>query len=66
MLNGKKIGNLDSTSIADTISTGIIDIKPIEDMQIQGMNIADANHNHEMPVQEIQTIDINCLYDYNK
>jgi hypothetical protein len=53
-----QIGNLDSTSIADTISTGIIDIKPIEDMQIQGMNIADANHNHEMPVQEIQTIDM--------
>lgn len=53
-----QIGNLDSTSIADTLSTGIIDIKPIEDMQMQSMNIADANHNHEMPVQEIQTIDM--------
>ena len=59
-----QIGSLDATSIADTISTGVIDINPplenilvvdvpVLDMQ---MDIADANHNHEMPVQQIEEV----------
>jgi len=59
-----QIGSLDATSVANTISTGVIDINPppenilvvdvpVLDMQ---MDIADANHNHEMPVQQIEEV----------
>ena len=63
-----QIGSLDATSIADTISTGVIDMQPTDNMEIANlstsisginniqdmnidMNVADANHNHEMPIE---------------
>ena len=63
-----QVGSLDAISIVDTLSSGVIDMHPADNLEIANlstaisginniqdmnmdMNMADANHNHEMPVE---------------
>ena len=63
-----QVGSLDASSIVDTLSSGVIDMHPADNLEIANlstaisginniqdmnmdMNMADANHNHEMPVE---------------